>query len=45
MNRMRALFAVSALALLVVAAPASAQAAKGGGETTTYSTNGYSYRP
>ena len=44
MIRMRALLAVAALAILAVAAPASAQAAtKDGG--TTYTTNGWSYRP
>lgn len=44
MTRMRALVAVSALALLVVAAPASAQAADKDA-SPTYSTNGFSYRP
>jgi|EndMetStandDraft_8_1072994.scaffolds.fasta_scaffold82351_2 ABC-type nitrate/sulfonate/bicarbonate transport system substrate-binding protein len=45
MNRMRALLAVTALAVLAIAAPASAQAASKGGETVTYTTNGYGNRP
>ncbi len=45
MNRMRALLAVTALVVLAIAAPASAQAASKSGATVTYTTNGWGNRP